>query len=276
MSWTTERARGLARPPVPARPDVERPRDELQPLQRARRARRAVPVRRPRGHRDAHRGDRAHGVQLALLPARHRPRPALRLPRLRPVRARGGPPLQPLQAAHRPVREGDRARDPVGQGEHAALHPRRHRRGRSRARRRGRRRGDPQGIRRRSRLRLGGRPPARHAVDGDRHLRGARQGLHEAAPRRARGPARDVRRPGLRGVDRVPQGARRHRRRAAARPPQGRRALPRREGPDATTGATARSATSPRTPSTPRPASRASRCASSRAWSRRCTRPASR
>ena len=235
-----------------------------------------MPLRRSRGRRDAHRDGRAHGLQLALLPARRRPRPALRLPRLRPLRARGGPPLQPLQAPHRPVREGDRARDPLGRGEHAALHPRRHRRRRPRARRRGRRRGDPEGVRRRSGLRLGGRPAARHAVDGDRHLRGPRQGLHEAPPRRARGPARDVRRAGLRAGDRVPQGARRHRGRAAARPPHRRRALPRREGPVATTGATARSATSRRTPSTPRRASRASRCASSRGWSRRCTGPASR
>ena len=46
--------------------------------------------------------------------------------------------------------------------------------------------------------------------------------------------------------------------------------------PLTTTGATRRSATSPRTPATPRPASAARRCASSRAWSRRCTAPASR
>ena len=45
---------------------------------------------------------------------------------------------------------------------------------------------------------------ARHAVARDRHLRGARQGLHEAAPRRARGPARHVRRPRLRAGARVP------------------------------------------------------------------------
>jgi glycogen operon protein len=43
-----------------------------------------------------------------------------------------------------------------------------------------------------------------------------------------------------------------------------------------TTGATARSATSRRTAATPRPERSANRCASSRAWSRRCTAPVSR
>ena len=44
----------------------------------------------------------------------------------------------------------------------------------------------------------------------------------------------------------------------------------------ATTGATTPSATSPRTPATPPPAATASRCASSRRWSARCTPRASR
>ena len=67
--------------------DVGRRRHELLALLRARRARRAVPVRRRR-RRDAHRDDRAHRAQLALLPARRRARPALRLPRPRALRAR--------------------------------------------------------------------------------------------------------------------------------------------------------------------------------------------
>ena len=51
----------------------------------------------------------------------------------------------------------------------------------------------PKSRGRRPALRLGGRPPAAHAVDRDGHLRGARQGLHQAAPRGARGPARHLR-----------------------------------------------------------------------------------
>ena len=76
--------------------------------------------------------------------------------------------------------------------------------------------------------------------------------------------------------DQLPQGSRRHRGRAAARPSHRRRVVPRRARADATTGATARSATSRRTPSTRPPAAGASRCASSRGWSRRCTGPGSR
>ena len=58
--------------------------------------------------------------------------------------------------------------------------------------------------------------------------------------------------------------------------PHRRRELPARARAHATTGATARSASSRRTRSTPRPARAASRCASSRGWSRRCTARASR
>ena len=60
--------------------------------------------------------------------------------------------------------------------------------------RRGRRAGDPQERRDRRALRLGGRRPTRAPLERERHLRGARQGLHAADARRARGPARDVRR----------------------------------------------------------------------------------
>ena len=45
---------------------------------------------------------------------------------------------------------------------------------------------------------LGGRPPAGDAVARDGDLRGAREGLHEADARRARGPPRHVRGPRLR------------------------------------------------------------------------------
>ena len=66
----------------------------------------------------------------------------------------------------------------------------------------------------------------------DRHLRGAREGLHEADAAGARGAARHVRRARLRAGARVPHLARRHRGRAAADPPHRRRDAPRREGPD--------------------------------------------
>ena len=103
----------LARRPVPARRDLGRAGDELLALLRARRARRAVPVRRRRRARSAIAARRAHRLQLALLPARRRPRPALRLPRARPLRPRARPALQPAQAADRPVREGDRGPGPL-------------------------------------------------------------------------------------------------------------------------------------------------------------------
>ena len=69
----------------------------------------------------------------------------------------------------------------LGRGERAPVRPDRRRRRRPRARRRRRRRRDPEVRRRRPALRLGGRRAARHAVDRDRHLRGARQRLHAAA-----------------------------------------------------------------------------------------------
>ena len=91
---------------------------------------------------------------------------------------------------------------------------------------------------------------ARDPAGGLRHLRAARQGLHEAAPRRPERAARHLRRPRPSGGDRALQRPRRHRRRAAARPPVRPR---RRRSPRAgcaTTGATSRSASSPPTTST--------------------------
>ena len=133
----------------------------------------------------------AHRAQLALLPPGRRARAALRLPRPRALRAARGPPLQPGQAADRPVREGDRRRRRLGaRRERAALRPDRRRGRRPRARRRGRRRGDPEVGRDRRRVRLGGRPPAAGPVRRHGHLRDPRQGLHDAPPRRPRGPAR--------------------------------------------------------------------------------------
>ena len=51
------------------------------------------------------------GYVWHALPARYPARPALRLPGARPVRPRERAALQPVQAAARPVRQGDRRHD---------------------------------------------------------------------------------------------------------------------------------------------------------------------
>ena len=61
-------------------------------------------------------------------------------------------------------------------------------------------------------LRLGRRPPAGDALARDDHLRDARAGLHQAAPRGARAAARQLRRAGASGRDRTSDRARDHRR----------------------------------------------------------------
>ena len=188
-----------------------------------------MPVRRRR-HRGARRGLRAHRVQLARLPAGRRPGPALRLPRARSVRPARRSPLQRQQAADRPVREVDRGQGALEPRERAPVHPRSgdRRQRRPPARRRGLGGRDPQERRGRQPLRLGGRPAPGHAVRQDGDLRDPRQGLHDAPPGRARGPARHVRGPRLRGGDRALPVARRDRGRAAADPPHRRRVVPRR------------------------------------------------
>jgi hypothetical protein len=69
-------------------------------------------------------------------------------------------------------------------------------------------------------------------VERDDHLRDPRQGLHQAPPRRARRPARHLRRPGLRGGAGLSAAPGRHRGRAAAHPPHRRRVLPARSRPE--------------------------------------------
>ena len=220
----------MARAPVPAGRDVGRRRHQLRAVLRARQRRRAVPVRR-RGQRDPDPDDAAHRAQLALLPPRHRTGPALRLPRAGSVRAARGPPVQPVQAAARPVREVDRRRRRLGpRRERASVRTDRGGGRRPRARRRGRRRGDAQVGRDRRRVHLGGRSPAAGSVRRHRHLRDPRQGLHDAPPRRPRGPPGHVRGARLRAGDRVPAPPRGDRRRAPARPPHLRRVVPGREG----------------------------------------------
>ena len=171
-------------------------------------ARRALPVRR-RGSRAAPRADAADGLQLARLPAGRRARAALRPACPRAVGARARAALQPGQAPARSLCEGDRRRRALGGREHTALPP-----WRARSRGRGgrlRRRGRDAALRRgRHGVRLGGRPATRDSLGRDRHLRAAREGLHQAAPRRARGPARHLCGPRLRWGDRVPEVARRH------------------------------------------------------------------
>ena len=73
------------------------------------------------------------------------------------------------------------------------------------------------------------RRPSRRYAD-TRHLRGARQGLHDGPPRRARRAARHLRRPRPRGGDRPPRRPRRDGGRAAAGPPERARGVPRRPG----------------------------------------------
>ena len=115
-----------------------------------------------------------------------------------PVRPAVRAALQLREAADGPVREVDRGPDPVRRGQRAPVRAPRRRGRRPHARRRRRRGGDPEVRRHRPALRLAGRPPAEHAAGRQRHLRDPRQGLHDAAPRRARGPARHLRRAGVR------------------------------------------------------------------------------
>ncbi len=122
--------------------------------------------------------------------------------------------VQPEQAAARPLRQGHQRRDRLGPVAvrlrlRRARLPQRRRLARAHDLRRG-----DQPV-----LRLGGRPPARHPLQRERHLRGPRQGADPAAPRRARGAPRHVRRPGPSRRHRSPDPARRHRHRADAGAP---------------------------------------------------------
>ena len=119
-SPSSSKLEGLAGKAVPARAAVGRAGDELLALQRERGEGRALPLRRRRS-RDELRAHRAHGVPLARLPPGHRARPALRLSRARPLGAGAGAPLQPVQAADRPVREVDRGAGAVGARQRAPV-----------------------------------------------------------------------------------------------------------------------------------------------------------
>ena len=129
-------------------------------LRAARHPRRAVPVRRCLRQGDrAHRAARADAQRLARLPAGRRARPAVRLPRARPLRPARGPALQSEQAAHRPVCPRDQRRGRLERADlrvsprqsHRGPDPRRAQLGARHAQVRGRRRS----------LRLGRRSRAR-------------------------------------------------------------------------------------------------------------------
>ena len=212
---------------------------------RARREGRAVPVRRQRPARaPAHRAARAHRRRLALLPARGAPRPALRLSRARAVPARGGPPLQPAQAAARPYAQGPRSARCAGatrtsatrvgqQARRPVVRPARQRAGMPKCRVL-----EPAftwGDDRRPRD-----PVARH---GD--LRAARARLHDARIPRCRAALRGTY-AGLScaPVDRAPEAAGRDHGRAAAGARASSTTATWSSGACATTGATTRSASS--------------------------------
>ncbi|CAA9345726.1 MAG: GH13_11 / GH13 / GH13_13 / GH13_10 / CBM 48 / GH13_37, partial [uncultured Nocardioidaceae bacterium] len=203
----------LARSPLPPRCDVRRHRHELRAVQRGRRPRGALPVRRG-GHRDPRRGHRGRRLRLALLPAAGAARAALRLPRPRAAQPLPRAALQPEQAAARPLRQGHCRRDRVG-----PVPVRLHLRRPGQPQRRGLRGIHDQGRGHQPVLRLGGRPAAVGPLQRVVHLRGARQGAHQAPPRPPRGAARDVRRPRSPRDHRPPHQARDHRDRADAGAP---------------------------------------------------------
>ena len=179
---------------------------------------RAVPVRQPGPPRArAHRAARAHRGRLAWLSQRRLARPALRLSRLRPLRARAGSPLQCQQAparslcqaacrtaglerrafrlSHRQPARGPFLRPPRQCPRHA------------------------QGRRCRRDLQLGPpRNPPQHPLGRHHHLRSPCQRPDPDPRGRAAEPARHLWRALLAGDDRAPQAARRHHDRAAADP----------------------------------------------------------
>ena len=143
------------------------------------------------------------------------PGQAVRVPGNRSLRSRPGPALQPGEAAARPLCPGGQRRGHVraggvrlrggqpGRAEHARL-----RRAHAAQPRRGRH------------VRLDRWRPAQAPVLRHDHLRGARQGVHDAPPQGAGRTARHVRRVRARGRRRLPDRPRRDRRRAAARAPE--------------------------------------------------------
>ena len=201
------------------------------------------------------------GLLARLLP-RRRARPALRLPRARPVESGRRPALQPGQAPARPVRARHRRARSSGTrpcSDTTSTTP-------TAATTRTARRHVPRSVVVNPFFDWEGDRAPRIAVERDGHLRDPRQGHHGPPSRRAGRATRHVRRPRAPRLRRAPHAARRHRGRAAARPPVRARRSPRRARACATTGATARSASSRRTTSTPSAARPANRCRTSSRW----------
>ena len=147
-------------------------------------------------------------LRLALLPADRAARPALRLPgarSVRPAARRRGATRTSCCSTRTPRRSSGRRR--LGSG--AVLLPRwATRRGNSTQRRTTRRRTCMQGGGHQPVLRLDRRPRAADPLQRHDHLRGARQGPDQAAPRGPGEPARHLRRPGPPRRDRPPDPAR--------------------------------------------------------------------
>ncbi|MDF2848163.1 MAG: hypothetical protein K0R97_2145, partial [Oerskovia sp.] len=260
----------LARATVSVGRDLRRDGHQLRAVLRGRREGRAVPDRRRDRRRGPSPGDagRPRGrrrARLARVPARSRPGDAVRLPGARSLRPGVGSPVQPVEAARRPVRQGDRRAGrrrrvallvPLRRGARRRRGPRRPARpgrgdgragrhpGRGRASHAAHAVGRPgphhhRGLagahhdvgRGQPVLRLGPRPPAPARLPRLGDLRGARARHDDAPPRRARRAPRHVRGHGAPGRDRAPHGARGHGGRAHARPPVRQRPRARRQGP---------------------------------------------
>ena len=183
------------RPPLAPGRALGRPGRQHRRVLRQRERHGAVPVRRGRpAGALAHAAAGPHAERLARLPARGLARHGLRPACAGPVAAGAGTPFQPEQGPAGPVRAGDRR--PVRMARRALRRgpalPAAHGHGRQRrpcAE-------SPRGGGRR--LRLGRRRPPLHAPGRHRALRAARQGLHPAPSRCARGLAGHVRGAGQR------------------------------------------------------------------------------
>ena len=200
-----------------ARCDLGRQRGQFRPVLGARDHSGAVPVRprRPAGDR-THPAAGIHRRGVARLSAGGLSRPALRLPRPRPLRARCRPPLQSQQAADRSLRQG--AERPVALERRPLRLPLRQRPRGPVVRPARQCPGHAQMRGGRRRLYLGRRSAARRALGRDHHLRDPRA-RHDPAPSaRTRAAARHLRRPGPSGDHRSSREAGDHRDRAVAGP----------------------------------------------------------
>ena len=178
--------RDLARHGLPPRCDLRRQRHQLRPLQRGRRARRAVPLRADPTPRHGHRDAASRSPRSTPTSGTATSRPCSPASATATASTARGTPTKGLRCNPNKL-----LLDP-----YAKATSRRDRLGPVAVRLQLRRRGLPQRRRLRGAhdarrghqpvLRLGGRPPPHHPLQRVLHLRGARQGPHPAAPRRAR------------------------------------------------------------------------------------------